>query len=687
MWNFRIPVLGPASATSGRGRAGLARRLQLAFVSFAALVVLGAVATLLLFGRIEGLVRAMTGEQVPKALQMLEIRDAVDVLAGKAAEVQAARDDARLARVREAVAEVEQRVAEDLAAATAEVRGGLGPEIRRLEQSLDRLVAERAELNAELASLRGEMERLGGAYEQALKAALAPIDDLSFDLVLGMEGLSETATEGGLVEREVRRLLDEGWTPLQSLFVLRAEINRIGGLLSQAAMADDISMLQPLNERFTASVGAARKALGELPPGLQKSAAAALQRLIAFGEGDDGIFARRRRVLENERQLAEVAAEAEAAAQAVAGLAMKRVAAARSAVTAGSQEIHDMLARGRWALVAAALLALLAAASVSVLYLQRRVVRRLNRLHDATLAVAEGRRDVDIPTEGDDELASMGRALALFRDKSAELERLEAERRALAAKAEEEKRAAQRELAQRLEAEIGAIADHFAGAAAALSAAARDLASDAHDEEHAGKIDLVARTCRELEQAAREIAQQMERARAIGDAATENSSRSTRAVEGLDAAIGEIEEVVTLISDIAEQTNLLALNATIEAARAGESGRGFAVVAGEVKALATQTAEATGRIAERIAGIRRSSRETVDTITTTASTVKELADVAGAVAAALEEQSAAIQGILDNVEVASGCALEMRNAASGVAGEAERLRGQVREFVEAIRSA
>ncbi|WP_369832217.1 methyl-accepting chemotaxis protein [Blastococcus sp. TF02-8] len=124
----------------------------------------------------------------------------------------------------------------------------------------------------------------------------------------------------------------------------------------------------------------------------------------------------------------------------------------------------------------------------------------------------------------------------------------------------------------------------------------------------------------------------------VADSAVGKASSMTTEVQALASASAAVGDVIRIISTIADQTNLLALNATIEAARAGESGKGFAVVANEVKELARETADATSKVSEQIAGIQASTQSVSDGIHATSEVIGELDTVQARIGEILEEQ-------------------------------------------------
>ena len=146
---------------------------------------------------------------------------------------------------------------------------------------------------------------------------------------------------------------------------------------------------------------------------------------------------------------------------------------------------------------------------------------------------------------------------------------------------------------------------------------------------------------------------------AVEDAATDldqaysGASGALDALSGLRTAVGEISVVAGLIQTVANQTNLLALNATIEAARAGEVGRGFAVVAGEVKELASQTAQATARIEATVHDVTAGATAVTGAVAAVSEKLAEVVRVQRSVADILATQNALASSTRGAVETAA----------------------------------
>ncbi|MBT2133251.1 HAMP domain-containing protein [Croceibacterium sp. LX-88] len=402
----------------------------------------------------------------------------------------------------------------------------------------------------------------------------------------------------------------------------------------------------------------------------------------------------------------------------------KRLAGASESTTA-------RVSRLGWQLVAAVVALLAAGLAVTVVgarFVARTTSHSIREITAAMSALAKGDRHVAVPgTAREDEIGEMARALAVFRKSAQDLATLQ-EEAARSAREELVRQEMERdrrirlmhEVASQFEHTVGGIVSGVATASKQLELTASSMAARASQS-----AQVTGDVSRSIQQstggmtAAASVSDQF--AASIGEISQQAASSAARAqdarriVQGADAIVaalanstGEIETIVGMIDGIAQRTSLLALNASIEAARSGEAGRGFAVVAGEVKALARQTSDATGDVADRIQAIQHATGESIAALRQIAEQVHLLEGSAVAIAQSVDEQMMASKELASNLaRAASGAdevgynmgqvsetadstgaaAAQVLDAASDLHRQAEVLRGQVDEFLGYVRAA
>ncbi|WP_203234772.1 methyl-accepting chemotaxis protein [Modicisalibacter coralii] len=206
-------------------------------------------------------------------------------------------------------------------------------------------------------------------------------------------------------------------------------------------------------------------------------------------------------------------------------------------------------------------------------------------------------------------------------------------------------------------------------------------------EQLTSTVDQNADNARQASQLAESAAQTAERGGNVVGEVVET-------MRDISSSSHKVVDIIDVIDSIAFQTNILALNASVEAARAGEQGRGFAVVAGEVRNLASRSADAAKEIRDLIeASVSRvdAGSRLVDqagsTMSDIVASVQRVNDIMDEIAAASQEQSNGIgqtnQAIsqMDQVTQQNASLVqESALAANALAREAEVLRESVAQF-------
>lgn len=302
------------------------------------------------------------------------------------------------------------------------------------------LVRERFDLRESSLDLRDELQSI---QSEITPIMIREIDNQIFYIITGYQSLDEVKSPSSI------HFSEPEFQTYRRLFELREAAAVAAQLLATTFIVTDAAMLQPLRERFEAAAGSISRALdalekheqeeggthdspgsaGQSPDSLKSSLlhdrlAPVFEDLVSFGRRENNGFDLRSRELAVDDELSALLLKNQT-------LGIDIVARVESVVNNSSSAAGEMTSKAA-AVTATSSKLLLVFNVVSIsgavllgwLIVQRRLIRRLERISNQMQEMADGNLELAVDTRGNDEIARLAKALEVFRNNALEVQRL-----------------------------------------------------------------------------------------------------------------------------------------------------------------------------------------------------------------------------------------------------------------------
>ena len=302
---------------------------------------------------------------------------------------------------------------------------------------INRILGDQNDLIASRLSVDGQMAML---VERLISNTVA-LNQLADSLVANaaatttavMSNLYDAVEEGASklqLYNAFDRLIEVDVDSMERMFELRLRSSHLSAIVNSVAKETDQETLNSLKAKTNEVVSILERRVNEINDPQRKLKALTLLRSMRLDSGPlntVNLFRLREKQLELATSIADLDRQYRIEASKMNGVVSNLSGSSGSVVSDATRRAESSLNESRRAFIFITILALLLMLFILWRYVHFNVIRRLQSLKQATLAISQGNLEHSVKREGADELTAMTDALLLFRDNAREKRRLNEE--------------------------------------------------------------------------------------------------------------------------------------------------------------------------------------------------------------------------------------------------------------------